>query len=303
MDSVRAVYLFLLTRTWMGGLLGCLALAAVMIRLGVWQLDRLEEKRERNDRIVASRSAPTGTVDDVLPPDPGHDPAETDLWQVVTVVGEYDRNSEILVRGRTIEGEVCFEVLTPLVTTTGRAVLVDRGWLPAGDGNADAQPPVPAPQSGRVEITGWVRPSEGAGDTRLAHGDQMPTVRAVDVPALAELIDLPLYGGFLQLIGETPSPLSAPELLPDPELDEGPHLGYAAQWGCFAFITLGGYLVLARRQAELEAAAAEQHPSDDVVEDCCTCRGHGSSPVPSSTGFAPTVTGRRTPASGCGGGL
>ena len=41
---------------------------------------------------------------------------------------------EILVRGRTVEGTVGFEVLTPLVLADGTAVLVDRGWVRAGRG-------------------------------------------------------------------------------------------------------------------------------------------------------------------------
>ena len=49
--------------------------------------------------------------------------------------------------------------------------------------------------------------------------------------------------------------------LDPPETSEGPHLAYAFQWFLFACLALGGYVVLARREAADRRAAASGPPT------------------------------------------
>src|SRR5215470_4644264 len=101
-------------------------LAAIMVGLGFWQLDRFHQRSAINDRIDAGASAQPVPLSSVLPA-VGVVPAASVLWTRVTVTGTYDAAHQILARARTVDGNVGFEVLTPLVLASGDAVLVDRG--------------------------------------------------------------------------------------------------------------------------------------------------------------------------------
>ncbi|TWH66150.1 SURF1 family protein [Micromonospora olivasterospora] len=164
------MYRFLLTPRWLGILALTLVAAAVMVLLGNWQLDRYRGRTAINERIDAgTRMAPVPLRDAVPAPTGGNGtagpaPAEEATWARVTVTGRYDAANVVLVRGRTVDSQVGFEVVTPLVLADGTAVLVDQGWVPPAPGGAIAQPQLPPVPQGEVTVVGRVHPSEsGAG--------------------------------------------------------------------------------------------------------------------------------------------
>lgn len=116
-----------------------LAGAAILVSLGVWQIQRLEWKAgvlaEIETRIAADPVA--------LPQDP--DP-EADQYLPVRVEGRFDDGAlRVLVsRKRVGAGHL---VISPFVTDTGRRILVDRGFLKL------ETPLPPAPQE-PVTVTG-----------------------------------------------------------------------------------------------------------------------------------------------------
>lgn len=245
-------YRFLLTQRWAGLLAVAVLLAAGCVAMGLWQVDRLGERHERNDLLERTVDAQPVAVADVLRV--GHGPAETDQFTRVRASGRYDVHEQLLVRTRLLEGQVGFHVLTPLVTDAGPALLVNRGWVPRG-ATPTAVPDVPAPPTGHVTVVGRVRPSEPASGT----GEPPPgQVTRIDVPAIAGTLPYDAFGGYVELVVERPTPVTAPRLLPEPEPTEGPHLAYAFQWFLFAGLALGGYVVLARREAaDRESASRE----------------------------------------------
>ncbi|HEY6740432.1 MAG TPA: SURF1 family protein, partial [Actinopolymorphaceae bacterium] len=205
---------------------------------------RNDERGAENARIEKGLSAPARPVDQVLAP--GRPVEETTEWRVVTAVGRYDAEHELLVRYRHLEGEPGFEVLTPLITPDGTALLVDRGWVP-GSGARDL-PDVPPPPQGEVTVTGRVRASESsgsAGQVRPETGE----IRFIDVPRIAEWVPYGVYGGYVELTEQRPEPGDRPRLLPPPSLDAGPFLSYGIQWYLFGAIALIGLAVLAYDEA------------------------------------------------------
>lgn len=241
------VYRFLLTRRWLGLLGVALLLAVVCVALGTWQLDRLGQQQARVDLLERNLSGPPVAVEEVLAV--GRDPREKHQYTRVRARGSYSARDQLLVRTRPFEGQVGFYVLVPLLTDAGPAVLVNRGWIPDGP-TATAQPEVPAPPGGTVTVTGRVRPSEDPSSTGTPPPGQ---VSRIDVAAIARTLPYRVYGGYLDLTAERPQPDEAPALLPPPEPDGGVHLAYAFQWYLFALMALGGYVVLARREAAEEA--------------------------------------------------
>ena len=70
---------------WVALAVFLILLALVFIRLGEWQLNRLEGARERNNVVAANRDLPVVDYADVM----GGPVDETTLWQRVRVTGTY----------------------------------------------------------------------------------------------------------------------------------------------------------------------------------------------------------------------
>jgi cytochrome oxidase assembly protein ShyY1 len=245
------VYRFLATPRWLGLAALMAAAAAVMVGLGLWQLDRYHERTAINERITAAASTAPAPVASVLPvPRVGGGPALAPgvAWTRVAATGVYDPAQEILARGRTVEGRVGFEVLTPLRLADGSALLVDRGWVPPGPGGASAHPDVPPAPGGQVTVVGRVHLNESRAAT-VETVDGMRQVRRIGVGEIGRSLPYPVYGAYVVLDQQTP-PVDA-RFSPIPVTLERSwqNAGYVVQWWMFAAFTLFGFVWLARREA------------------------------------------------------
>jgi len=210
---------------------------------GFWQLDRLEGRREFNARYAAGLAAKPRPLEQLL------DEGGALAYRRAVASGRYDTEHEVILYGRTLEGQAGNHVLTPLVLADGRAVVVDRGWVPF---EMD-EPPVQAatPPNGTVDVEGALFADQpgGAGDV-VPGENRIVTVRSVDLKAIAGDVPYALVPWFLQLRTQSPSPRDLPVPAPLPELTEGPHLNYAIQWFAFATIAAVGYVILVRREVK-----------------------------------------------------
>jgi len=247
---------FLLTPRWLGLLAFALLVAAACVRLGIWQLDRLEQRRALNAEIRRGLAAPPAALESLAGAD------ATDLaYRRVEVTGTYDPEREVLLYGRALNGEPGHHVLTPLLLERpvdgARAILVDRGWVPFALGTPPVAPA--APPTGAVTVAGFLLPSPEETDVVIERAaDGRPLTVAHDVPAeIGPELGLALFPLAVQLQRQTPpQPGELPALVPPPELSEGPHLSYAIQWFTFATIALVGYVLLVRRELRDRARAA-----------------------------------------------
>ncbi len=259
------MYRFLLRPAWLGSFALCVVLAAVFVKLGLWQLDRREQRLAVNATVAAAREAPPRPAAAALSTSAA--PAERDEYTHVTAAGRYDRGHEYLVRGRSVGNRAGLLVLTPLVTTTGTVLLVVRGFVPASPRGADVAPAVPAAPTGEVTVVGRVRGPEDGGD-RTARVDGTTQIARIDVQPIARDLGRPVYRGYVEMVGQQPSTADAPTLVPAPNAqDQGPHLSYAVQWFLFAALTFVGFGILARRRAHpLEGRPAwPQGPVDSPL--------------------------------------
>ena len=229
---------FLLSRRWVLFALAVLALVAGTIWLGDWQFDRLGERKADNAVVRANESKDPAPVDEVLAP--GREVADTDEWRLVEATGTYDAEGTILVRYRSRDGAAGVDVVVPLVTASGTALLVDRGFLetvPSGRERGD----IPDIPDGDVVVTGWVR-ADGTGDSTAV--DALST-RAISSVAIGEALDREVYGGFLELRDEDGEPAEGLAPVELPELDNGPHFFYGLQWWFFGVLAVFGFFYLA----------------------------------------------------------
>lgn len=202
------MYRFLLSRRWVGLHLLVLALIPAFFFLGKWQWGRFEENSARSTRITANLAAAPVPIDRL--DRPGGAVPEKDGHRLVTATGRYDPAHELVVRRRTLNARVGFYVVTPLVTPGG-AVLVNRGWVPAG-ATADAPPRVPAPPAGEVTVTGRLRPAETRENSgiRVRAGLPAGQILLIDTSAVAGGLPYPVYGGFVELTDQRPPAGASP---------------------------------------------------------------------------------------------
>ena len=59
----------------------------------------------------------------------GVDPPDAEQYAVVSATGTYDPSKTVIVRYQTRDGNAGVDVVVPLVTDSGTALLVDRGWV------------------------------------------------------------------------------------------------------------------------------------------------------------------------------
>lgn len=220
-------------------LLGLLLLAAAFVRLGVWQLDRLKERRAENRAAAAARAEPARELG------LGADWTAEELnerW--VEAVGEFDHEHQVVIRGQSFQGAPGVLVVTPLrLARSDSAVLVLRGFVPAADAVRVDVDPLREP--GTVRVRGLASAIPGGHGQPLEH-DGRTTWARLDLPALRERLPYPVLPVLLRQTPDSGLP-PQPRRLPAPELSEGPHLSYAVQWFAFAAMVVAfGVFVVGR---------------------------------------------------------
>ncbi|HWL59829.1 MAG TPA: SURF1 family protein [Microbacteriaceae bacterium] len=219
-------------RRWLGYLALVVVFSVACAMLAAWQFARNDQAAERIRQIEENWDAapvPLATV--LAAPDSAFDPRRT--WTPVEVTGEYLVEETLLVRNRPRDGVPGYEVLVPFQLADGTVLIVDRGWVPPGERQAEHPDSVPEPKRGEQTIIVRLRVGEPPVPGRSAPAGQVATI---ELPLIAELLDAPVYtGAFGMLASESASPVSgAPALAVRPAIDPGPHLSYAVQWILFA---------------------------------------------------------------------
>jgi len=240
-------------RRWRWMTLAALLTCAITVRLGFWQLDRLAQRRASNAQLISRLSAPPLELTATFLASLGSGPAaEALVYRPVVVRGTFDFADEVALPNQVWNGQIGLDLLTPLVVEgTDRAVLVDRGWIPATEASPQQWAQYDAP-SGVVQINGWVHPSR-QGSSWPAPGSQPNPRRLVTDLDLAHLQAL-LHHRLAPLV-VAESPAAGDEAgppphrhLPQPDLSEGVHKIAAIQWFIISGIILVGQVIFVRRQ-------------------------------------------------------
>jgi cytochrome oxidase assembly protein ShyY1 len=240
-----------------------LGFAILFLFLGLWQLERLDERQTRNAAIIARSDEPVRPLVGLIA---DHDGNEERLpHRRTTVVGTYRADEEFLSIGRVYGDVVGTLVVTPLDLEDGSVLMVVRGIAPSGI----AGPPAIGYEvpRGPVTLEGLI----GEGEAPLRIGEADPPSGTIESISRIDLayIDAWIEGDVLPftLLLDTQSPLSAaePTRIPPEELSDGSHLGYAIQWFAFAVIAVVGVVALLRRAARNEPTPAASEGPDPLV--------------------------------------
>jgi len=244
----------LLSPRWILIHIGVAALIILMFNLGLWQLNRLDQKKTFNAVLRAHTSTPLQTLDDAVPSKWNQTDSE---WIRVSITGSYDPSKAVTIINRSQDGSAGYDSAVPFTSLNKRTILVNRGFIPL----AMKSPPVP---TGQLEIVGYLRASQ----SRSALGPIDSTAigntefQRFDVPLISTYVGGTVEPMFLQLITETPKPNSQwPAKVALPALDEGPHLSYALQWFFFCLVALTAWVVVIRRKLSQVSASAQEQTS------------------------------------------
>ncbi len=222
--------------------------------MGIWQIDRNAERRKSISNVQAVQVMP------VL--DLNHDPLPSDLtdmeYRQVRVSGEFDFEHQVALRNQVWTqswgDEPGYALLTPLILSDGRAMLVERGWIPNQYDSPASWRQLDEP--GKVTVEGILRlPRErgemggGMPDPTLVNGEtHLDFWNFVNLKRLQQQMPYPIFNMYIQQ-----SPSSNPEALPyrwlsQPDLDPGVHIGFALMWFFYAGLLLFGYPVWLNKQ-------------------------------------------------------
>lgn len=129
-----------------------IAALAILIGLGVWQLERLAWKEDLIAKAESRLAAPAIPLEAAAALSP--DDRE---FARVTATGTFDHAAERHVFSPSGEGPV-YRVVTPLRIGDDTFLLVDRGYVP--DRLRDAARRAEGNPLGPVTVTGWLRTAE-----------------------------------------------------------------------------------------------------------------------------------------------
>ena len=221
-------------------------LLPVLLRLGFWQLERAQEKRDLQQMFEA-RSA--------LPPLPAEQLVAADAGELafrrVRLHGRYDNEHQFLLDNQIANGHVGYHVLTPLVSGSGQYFIVNRGWVA---GHADRSLPQVPELSGPQELLASVYVPQG--DGVLAGADNWastwPTVvQQADMAKISQKLGATLFPYVLRI--EPGEPGAQRVYWPAINTRPAKHTGYAVQWFLMSLA-----LLICALFASLEKVPAKQ---------------------------------------------
>lgn len=208
---------------------------AVTASLGFWQLDRARQKLALQAQIDQRASLPAWQVADLL--------QATDLLagvhRPVQLRGHWVNDAAVFLDNRQMNARNGFILVMPLkLSSSERAVLVQRGWVPRDFTDRSRVPTIDTP-SGEVLVQGRLAPPPGK-LYELGEAGTGVIRQNIDLGTFARETGLNLLAVSVQQTGASPEGL----LRDWPRVAVGvdKHHGYAFQW--FGLCALAGLLYL-----------------------------------------------------------
>lgn len=229
----------LFNRRWWWTTLLVIAGVYVLIRLGYWQLDRLEQRRAFNAHVAERwREDPF----DVNTHDIPDDLSELE-YRRVQATGEYDYDNQIVLINQTLNEAPGAILVTPLRLDDGHAILVARGWVPLNMAEPEhwAELEEPAAQP----LVGVIHETQLLPNGNAPNPPETPQVEwfQLNIDAIQPQMPYELLPVFIWQLPEEGRSYNALPMRQEPlVLDEGSHFSYAIQWFMFAMILGIGYI-------------------------------------------------------------
>lgn len=216
-----------------------IAAVALFVRLGMWQLERADEKKELIRRYETA-SALTSELN-VATAD------QLTRYQKIYARGRFDPAHQILLDNMpSPQARPGFHVLTALELEEGGWILVDRGWVPLGPTRSTLPD---------VSVSSDVRDVVGRLDALPRAGIALRGDRSGGADGWPRIMNYPQQDEIEAVLGHE---LIPGRLLLDPDQPDGyqrdwhgpvnfgpeRHVGYAVQWFALALAALAIYVIV-----------------------------------------------------------
>jgi surfeit locus 1 family protein len=216
------------------------AFIALTIALGAWQTRRAEEKLEAGRRLDEMARAPALQV-----PATRIEPAGVERRRVAAR-GVFVAHGTFFLDNKTMRGVAGYHVVTPLrLDGSGASVLVNRGWIAAGE--RSRLPEVPTPEG--VQTIEGVAVVPSSRFLELGPESESGRVRENLVVSREEKrLGLSLQPFVIEQTSDAGDGLVRAWERPDTGVDR--HRSYALQWYSFAALAAVLYVILGFRRAD-----------------------------------------------------
>ncbi len=220
-----------------------LAVAVAFVGLGRWQWQR--------GNVRAAQWQQFAQATDSATPLGARGLADVPRFQRVAVSGELDPLHQFLLDNQVRNGNVGYEVLTPLELLDGRTVIVNRGWI-ASTGYRDRLPDISFAADGAQAFTARVDelPSAGlaAGRAEPQPGAWPKVTSFPDTAQLSAALGRRIEPRVLLL--DSDAPFGYLREWQPPGLAPMRHWSYAIQWWAFAVAVVVLWSVMALKKDE-----------------------------------------------------
>ncbi|TAM70032.1 MAG: SURF1 family protein [Microbacteriaceae bacterium] len=232
---------FLRTGRWIAYIAASVVFALICCGLALWQFDRGQQASTDNAIVNANFDAAPVPLSQALPTDARFHSDQN--WQRVSATGRYQADEQLIVRNRFLNGNIGFEIVTPLRTADGAIIMIDRGWSAPSAADVSVPAQNPTPPSGTVSVVVRLRPGEAAKGTGSGANGQ---IQSIDLTQIKQRVGGPVQTSAYGVL-DTQTPPASKALTPiqpiAPTEGVGYHYSYVGQWLLFVFIA---FFILAR---------------------------------------------------------
>ncbi len=256
----------LFSRQWIVTTVLVILMMGVMIRLGIWQLDRLKQRIALNAIVSAQVNAPELDLNQFIQDKNDHSNLTSMQYRQVVAQGKYDASLAVALKTQVWQDNTGVNhlgghLLVPLrLSGSDSSVLVDLGWIPqeaVDAGKFDQYIP-----TGDITVQGAIQLSQNHATLGLrtdppANGKRLDAFSVANVSRIGSQIPYPLLPVLLQ---QEPSGTVKGPPYPQAvqvDLTNGPHLSYAIQWFSFSIVLLAGYLTYFKKKTSTKLSATK----------------------------------------------
>lgn len=203
------------------------ALFALLLRLGFWQLERARFKEALAQEFAAAHEAPVAAPIQTLT-----GAGQSGAWQFrrTALAGHADVARQYLLDNRTLAGRAGYHVLLAVASAQGN-VLVNRGWVPVGPDRSRL--PDVALDAPAIQVQGrLVRPPQPGlllGSAGYERPGWPKVVQTIDLEQMSRQLGLSLLPAIV-LLDSSHAGCFQCDWKAVPGLSASSHRGYAVQW-------------------------------------------------------------------------
>ena len=236
-------------RRWAPWLVLVVVFSIATTLLSWWQFDRRQDRVAKIEMVSANYDIPPVALSEISWDFKNGEPVNE--WRQVFVKGSYIPEKAVVVRNRPLNGQPGFLQLVPMKLSDGQILMIERGWLPAGD-PVTAPAANPLPDKLPRELIVRLRLSEQNLNRGVVPG-QLASLHIASLKGeLGSTLISDYYG---RLVSEVPAMTENPRPMAKPSMNEGNHLSYALQWILFGIMAFWALIWAIRNERRLRLEA------------------------------------------------